>query len=110
MAYAAASGFPTRFFPQFTYTTLLGSGGVFIPYANLESFSASNSGEIGEFLYSVLDKVASGIIALAPDDRPNKFSISRSSASTGDTTARKLYNLSFELNAVNTTYDVQSES
>jgi hypothetical protein len=109
MAFAAASGFPTRFFPNFTYTTLGGSGGVFIPYANLESFSASNSGEVGEFLYSVVDKVASGILVLPSDDRPTRYRITRATSSTGDTTVQKTYNVSFDLNAKNTVYDVQSE-
>ncbi len=110
MAYVAASGYPTRFFPNLTYTTLGGSGGVFIPYGNLESFSASNSGEMGELAYSFVDKFASGVVNLADDDKPGKFTVFRSTTSTGDTTVRKTYTITFDLNAANTVYDVQSES
>jgi hypothetical protein len=110
MAFAAASGNPGRFFAGCSGTVVIGGvTGVFIPHSSLESYGSSNSGEIGELLYSVMDKVASGILALPSDDRPSRYRITRSTSSTGDTSVQKTFSVSFDLNARNTVYDLQSE-
>lgn len=112
MAYAAASGFPPRFFPGLIAGTgsVTGSSGVFIPFSALESYGTANSGEVSELVYSIVDKFSTGINALPTDDLPNKFSVSRTTTLTGDTTATKAFSLNFDMNVTSAVYDVQSES
>jgi hypothetical protein len=101
---------PRNFFAGLTLVDPLGgtNSGVFIPFSNLESYKAANSGDIRELTYSILDKVASGISALSTANRPAKFTVIKN-VSAGETTAQKTFSIVFNLNAANTVYDVQDE-
>lgn len=112
MAYVAASGFPTRYFPGLIAGsgTVTGTSGVFIPFSALESYNVANSGETSELVYSIVDKFSTVVNNLPTDDLPTKFSVSRSTVLTGDNTATKTFSVSFDLNVSSAVYDVQSES
>lgn len=101
---------PARFFPNVQITDPAGgtNSGIFIPFSNLESYKVTTSGDIREFAYSVLDKVASGIAVLTTSNRPTKFNISKN-VSASETSAQKTFIVSFNLNSANTVYDVQDE-
>lgn len=101
---------PARFFPNVQITDPAGgtNSGIFIPFSNLESYKVTNSGDIREFAYSVLDKVASGILALSTINRPTKFTITKT-VSASETSAQKTFSINFNLNSANTIYDVQDE-
>jgi hypothetical protein len=111
--------FPGRsvFFPGLIAgpSTVTGTSGVFIPFSALESYNVGNSGEIGELVYSIVDKFNTGInnlsgVATATEDLPAKFSTTRTTTLTSDSTARKTFSLSFDLNVSSAKYDLQSES
>ena len=88
------------------------NSGIFIPFSSLESYKASTSGDVRELLYSVLDKVHTGIASLSglPNQpKPSQYSSTRTLASTGDNTSQKRFNVTFDLNASNTVYDVSEE-
>jgi hypothetical protein len=100
---------PGRFFPGCSGQLVVGGvTGVFIPYSALESYGTATSGDIRELTYSMLDKVASGIAALSSNDRPEYFSVSRSTI-ISDTTAQKSFSITTGLNASNTRFDVRDE-
>jgi hypothetical protein len=100
---------PGRFLPGCSGSIVVGSAtGIFIPYSALESYNASNSGDIRELTYSILDKVASGISALSTVNKPAKFTVTKS-VSAGETSAQKTFSIVFNLNSSNTVYDVQDE-
>jgi len=110
--------FPGRsvFFPGIVAgsSTVTGTSGVFIPFAALESYNIGNSGEIGELVYSIVDKFTTGLnnlsgVATATDDLPTKFSATRQTSLTSDSTATKTFNLTFGLNVSSAKYDLQSE-
>lgn len=87
-----------------------GNSGVFIPFSVLESYNLPNSGEIGELVYSIVDKFYSGMASLSGDDLPTKFTVTRQTALTSDTTASKNFGITFNLNVSNAKYDLQSET
>jgi len=111
--------FPGRnvFFPGIIAgpSTVTGTSGIFIPFAALESYNVGNSGEIGELVYSIVDKFVTGLNNLSgvptlADDLPSKFSASRQTSLTSDNTATKTYSMSFDLNVSSAKYDLQSEA
>jgi hypothetical protein len=111
--------FPGRsvFFPGMIAgsSTVTGSSGVFIPFSALESYNIGNSGEVGELVYSIVDKFVTGLnnlsgVATATEDLPSKFSASRQTSLTSDTTATKTFGLTFGLNVSSAKYDLQSET
>lgn len=95
--------------------TVSGTSGIFIPFTALESYNVGNSGEVGELVYSVLDKFTTGLNNLSgvgptnPDDLPTKFSAVRTTALTSDTSATKAFAISFALNVSSAKFDLQSE-
>ena len=106
--------FPGRnaFFPGIAVGSgvVTGNSGVFIPFSALESYNLANSGEIGELVYSIVDKFYSGISSLAVDDLPTKFTVTRQTTLTSDTTASKNFGLTFNMNVSSAKYDLQSET
>jgi hypothetical protein len=96
---------PGRFFPGCSGT----ANEIVIPYSALESYNASTSGDIRELTYSFLDVVTSGINALSAQNRPTKFNISRTYNSLNETTVRKTYTVTTDLNISNVNYDVVDE-
>lgn len=113
--------FPGRnvFFPGLIAgpTTVTGTSGVFIPFSALESYNVGNSGEVGELVYSIVDKFYSGMASLsgtvtgtAAEDLPTKFTVTRQTALTSDTTASKTFNVTFSMNVSSAKYDLQSET
>ena len=110
--------FPGRsvFFPGLIAGTgtVTGTSGVFIPFVALESYDVGNSGEVGELVYSIVDKFTTGLNNLSgvptnSEDVPAKFSATRQTALTSDTTASKNFALSFNMNVLSAKYDLQSE-
>lgn len=105
------------FFPNIIMSsgTVSGNSGVFIPFAALESYNIHNSGEVGELVYSILDKFTTGLNNLSgvgptnPDDLPTKFSATRTTALTSDTSATKTFAINFALNVSSAKFDLQSE-
>jgi hypothetical protein len=108
MAYSAASGNPGRFFTGANVTTVSAVSGIFIPFSALESYSIATSGDIRELAYSFLDKFVTGLNALG-NDGPTKVVATRATTITSDTTAQKVFNVTFDLNTSSTVYDVVDE-
>lgn len=111
--------FPGRsvFFPGLIAGTgtVTGTSGIFIPFAALESYNVGNSGEVGELVYSIVDKFTTGLnnlsgVPTATDDLPTKFSTSRQTSLTSDNTATKTFALSFDLNVSSARYDLREET
>jgi hypothetical protein len=92
---------------------------VTIPFAALESYGASTSGDFREFVYSVVDAAYNRIVdindTLTASDSGvlQNFSITRSVDTTnvvGDNpTITKSYTITSVLNVSNATYDVAEE-
>jgi hypothetical protein len=111
--------FPGRsvFFPGLIAGTgsVTGTSGVFIPFTALESYNVGNSGEVGELVYSIVDKFATGLnnlsgVPTATDDLPARFNVSRQTSLTSDNTATKTFSLSFDLNVSSARYDLREET
>lgn len=84
--------------------------GILIPFADLESYKSASSGDIRELVYSVLDKVEDHFTnEVSSANRPSKFSISKDYSSTGENNAKKVFTVTFLLDASNVTYDVSEE-
>ena len=107
---------PARFFPNLVIVNTAGAAqnlsgavgsGIFIPFSNLESYKVATSGDIREFIYSVLDKAVSGINTST--EPLAKTSISKSTSFSSDTSAVRTYVATFNMNAAPTTFDVVDE-
>ena len=72
--------------------------GITIPYSALESYSSSTSGDVREFIYSVLEKVADTVLAVPATGRWGKVSVVRSTSVVNDETLRKSYTIGVDLN------------
>lgn len=114
--------YPTasRFFPNAVILNSAGASqsisgtgsGIFIPFSNLESYKVSTTGDVRELLYSVVDVIYNGIASLSglPNQpKPSNLTVTRTLSSTSDTTAQKRYTITFDLNALNTQYNVEDE-
>jgi len=78
--------------------------GITIPYSALESYTSSTSGDVREFIYSVLEKVADTVLALPTtgvNARWSKLSVNRSTNVINDETLRKTYTVGIDLNIQN---------
>ena len=78
--------------------------GITIPYSALESYSSSTSGDVREFLYSVLEKTADVVLGLATtgvNARWSKLTVNRSMTVLNDETLRKTYTIGVDLNIQN---------
>ena len=105
------SGFlnPGRFFTGCSGSVVVnGVTGVFIPHSSLESYKNATSGDVRELTYSILDAVVTGLNNLST--KSEKMVCNRSISFVNETTVRKTYNVSVDLNAANTTYDVKDET
>lgn len=92
---------PTGYFPNINVTGVIaGVTGVFIPYDDLESFdytvATSESGDIRQFMYSVIEGYADRHFALSSTNRPSQITLSRTSTVPSDDVVRKVY--SFTIN------------
>jgi len=106
MAFNAA---PSGYFANIDLATGIGgTSGVFIPYGDFESFSSSTTGDVREFVYSFVEKLADTWLALPTADRSSKMVISRSATVVDDNTLRKTYTIRMDLNVG--TMDVADES
>lgn len=106
MAFNAA---PSGYFANIDLETGIGgTSGVFIPYSDFESFSTSTTGDVREFVYSFIEKLADTWLALPTADRSNKMVIARSATVVDDNTLRKTYTIRMDLNVG--TMDVANES
>ena len=72
--------------------------GITIPYSALESYSSSTSGDVREFVYSFLEKVADTVLALPSTGRWEKVTVTRGTSVVNDETLRKTYNVAIDLN------------
>ena len=78
--------------------------GITIPYSALESYSSSTSGDVREFLYSVLEKTADVVLGLPTtgvNARWGKLTVNRSMTVLNDETLRKTYTIGVDLNIQN---------
>lgn len=78
--------------------------GITIPYSALESYSSSTSGDVREFLYSVLEKTADAYLSLPTtgvNGRWAKLTVNRSTSVISDETLRKTYTIGVDLNIQN---------
>jgi hypothetical protein len=76
----------------------VGASSITIPYSALESYNSSTSGDVREFVYSFLEKVADTVLALPATGRWGKVSVSRGTSVVNDETLRKTYNVAIDLN------------
>lgn len=89
--------YPTGYFPHINYTGVIGAEtGVFIPYEDLESFdynvATAESGDIRQLVYSFVEAVADRYLnVLTTADRPSQLTVTRSSTVPNDSTIRKVY-------------------
>ena len=102
---------PANIFPNIVTDAVVGEAtGVFIRYSNLESYSLASSGDVRELVYSIIDKVEDYFNNdVAVGNRPSKFSISKNYSSSGEDSAKKVFTLTFLLDAANVQYDVSEE-
>jgi hypothetical protein len=84
---------PSAYFPNCVVSTT----GIFLPYADLESYKITTSGDIRQLAYSFMDAVATPYLELGINDRPDQITISRSWQAVSDTTLKKIYTYSFNL-------------
>ena len=99
----AFNPYPTGYFPNINVTGVIsGVTGVFIPYADLESFNytvaTANSGDIRQLVYSLIEPVADTYLALASADRPSQMTVARSASIPADNVVRKVYSITMNLN------------
>lgn len=99
----AFNPYPTGYFPSINVTGVIaGVTGVFIPYADLESFNytvaTANSGDIRQLVYSLIEPVADTYLALATADRPSQMTVARSASIPADNVVRKVYSITMNLN------------
>jgi hypothetical protein len=76
----------------------VGASSITIPYSALESYNSSTSGDVREFVYSFLEKVADTVLALPATGRWGKVSVTRGTSVVNDETLRKTYNVAIDLN------------
>jgi hypothetical protein len=94
--------YPTGYFPNINVTGVIGGvTGVFIPYSDLESFNytvaTSNSGDIRQLVYSLIEPVADEYLSLATADKPTQMTVSRTALVPEDDILRKIYTLTLNL-------------
>lgn len=85
---------PVNYFPDM----VAGASGVTIPYSNLESYKAATSGDVRELGYSFLERVADTYLALSTANKSSKFGVTRTASIVNDTTIRKVYTVTVDLN------------
>lgn len=73
-----------------------------IPFTALQSVDSGNAGDVREFLYSVLEGVADEYLDPATSGS-TQMSVTRASTVPNDTTIRKSYTVSFNLDFPATT-------
>lgn len=76
----------------------VGASSITIPYSALESYNSSTSGDVREFIYSFLEKVADTVLALPATGRWGKVTVTRGTSVVNDETLRKTYNVAIDLN------------
>lgn len=86
---------PSGWFTGYSST----GGNVTFPSGQLESISVdvANTGDIQEVLYSILEKVADVYVTLPSSGQPPSMTITRSSTVPNDTTIRKSYTVTLNL-------------
>lgn len=72
--------------------------GVTIPYTDLESYKQATSGDVREFGYSVLERMADQYLSLSAPNKSSKFVVARTASIVNDTTIRKVYTVTVDLN------------
>jgi hypothetical protein len=91
-------------------TSVADSTGILLDYDDLESYKVSTSGDVRELVYSVLDKVEDYFNNdVSAGNKPSKFLISKNYSSNGEDSAKKVFTVTFLLDAANVTYDVSEE-
>lgn len=89
---------PTGIFPGAT----LSSTGITIPFADLESYKVSTSGDVRELIYSFLEKVSDVVNALPAtgvgNSKPTKVSVLKSTNVLNEDTLRKTFSIGIDLN------------
>ena len=89
---------PTGYFPNIITNAEVSSfTGVFIPYDDLESVNAANSGDIRQLVYSFLEAVADEYLSLPTGSGSNQLQITRSSTVPSDNVVRKVYSTTVNL-------------
>jgi hypothetical protein len=76
----------------------VGASSITIPYSALESYNSSTSGDVREFVYSFLEKLADTVLELPATGRWSKVTVGRSVSVVNDETLRKTYNIICDLN------------
>jgi hypothetical protein len=87
------------------------STGITIPYSALESYDVASSGDVRQFLYSVLEKTADLLVnlpATGVDGRWTKVSVTRNLNAVSADVLRKTYTFGIDLSIGN--LDVVSET
>jgi hypothetical protein len=93
-----------------TSLTFSGSGGIFIPYGTLESYKTGTSGDVRELLYSVLDKVNTGLTTMSANTSSNKLNTTSTISFLDSSSVRKSYGVNVDLNISGMVYDVKDET
>lgn len=99
MAFDAA---PSGYFSGINTAAVVGGAtGVFIPYSDLESYNStvavSESGDIRELVYSIVEAYTDVYLGLSTSDRPANLTASRSSSVPSDGILRKIYTITANL-------------
>lgn len=89
---------PTGIFPGATLT----NSGITIPYADLESYGVSTSGDVRELIYSFLERVSDVVSSLPAtglgNSKPNKITVVKSTNVINEDTLRKTFSIGIDLN------------
>ncbi len=104
---------PSGYFTDVNVAAVVGGvSGIFLPYTALESYNYANRTDVLEFVYSVVDKVATvfDTLSVASGDRPTNLTISKNFSAQSETSVTKSYNMSVKLDVANATYSVQDEA
>jgi hypothetical protein len=84
--------------------------GIYIPFSALESYKIGTSGDVRELLYSIVDKINTGLTTMGINTSSNKVSTTSSISFLDANSVRKSYAMNMDLNVTGMTYDVKDET
>jgi hypothetical protein len=90
--------------------TINGASGIYIPFTALESYKMGTSGDVRELLYSIVDKINTGLTTMGINTSSNKVSTTSNISFLDATSVRKSYGINIDLNVTGMTYDVKDET
>lgn len=91
---------PTGYFPSWQILTPSDNPtgtGVFIDFADLETYDVSTTGDVRQLLYSFVEAYTDEHLSLATADRPSQVTITRTQSVPSEDVIRKTYSITINL-------------